>query len=75
MHGSEAESSRRHGGTEAIIGGFHKVSSTQKNSPAAPTKQKPPSTGTGRQNNLKDFESTLKGIETFHLENNERRRN
>ncbi|KMZ58754.1 Casein kinase I-like [Zostera marina] len=74
MHGSEAETSRRYGGAEAIIGGFRKVSNTQKSSHVASTKQKPPSTGTGRQNNSKDFDSTLKGIEAIHLENDERHR-
>lgn len=74
MHGSEAETSRRYGGAEAIIGGLRKVSNTQKSSHVASTKQKPPSTGTGRQNNSKDFDSTLKGIEAIHLENDERHR-
>ncbi|XP_062154669.1 casein kinase 1-like protein 2 [Alnus glutinosa] len=70
--GSEADPSRPDT-TDANPGAFRKISSGQRSSPVISSEHRPSS---GRNaSNIKNFESTLRGIETLHFNNDERVQN
>uniref|UniRef100_A0A1D1YGL0 non-specific serine/threonine protein kinase n=1 Tax=Anthurium amnicola TaxID=1678845 RepID=A0A1D1YGL0_9ARAE len=69
MMGSEVDPSRARA-TEASPGGFHKVSSAQRSSPVGSAE---PKHSSGRHpSNIKNYESTLKGIESLNIDGDDR---
>ncbi|XP_010262044.1 PREDICTED: casein kinase 1-like protein 2 [Nelumbo nucifera] len=68
--GSESDPSRPHT-TEASPGAFRKVSSGQRSSPVGSSDPKRTSSGRNTTN-IKNYETTLKGIESLHFDNDER---
>lgn len=68
--GGESDPSRPRT-TEASPGAFRKVASGQRSSPFVSLEQKRSSSGR-ITTNLKNYESTLKGIESLHFDNDER---
>jgi casein kinase 1 len=69
LTGSEADPSRPDT-TDANPGAFRKISSGQRSSPVISSEHRPSS---GRNaSNIKNFESTLRGIETLHFNSDER---
>jgi len=69
MMGSEMELSRPRT-SEASPGMFHKISSAQRSSPAVSGEHRHSSSG--RHPSIKNYESTLKGIESLNFDNNEK---
>lgn len=69
--GSESDPSRVHA-TEASLGaGVRRISSGQKSSPVGSSDPKRTSSGRNTAN-MKNYESTIKGIESLNFDNDER---
>jgi casein kinase 1 len=68
--GSEADPSRADT-TDASSGAFRKISSGQRGSPVISSAEHRTSSGRNASN-IKNFESTLRGIETLHFNSDER---
>lgn len=69
--GSESDPSRAHA-TEASLGaGVRRISSGQKSSPVGSSDPKRTSSGRNTAN-MKNYESTIKGIESLNFDNDER---
>uniref|UniRef100_A0A1D1Z374 Casein kinase I isoform delta-like n=1 Tax=Anthurium amnicola TaxID=1678845 RepID=A0A1D1Z374_9ARAE len=70
MTGSEVDPSRTRT-TDASPGGFRKISSVQRSSPIGSAEPKRSSSGR-HSSNIKNYESTLKGIECLNFDGDER---
>ncbi|KAM0932515.1 putative protein kinase CK1-CK1 family [Dioscorea sansibarensis] len=72
MASSEADMSRSRT-TDASPGTFPKVSGTQRTSPGGSAELRRPSSSAGRPaSNIRNYESTIKGIESLNFDNDER---
>ncbi|CBI35912.3 hypothetical protein VitviT2T_013206 [Vitis vinifera] len=68
--GGESDPSRSR--ADASPGALRKISSGQRGSPVHSSEHKRISSGRNTSSNIKNFESTLKGIESLHFNNEER---